>query len=142
MNSETAPIGHELKIARETLALTINDVMAILKIKPQVVEMIEGDHYPNQTLDVFTKGHIVAYSKLLKVNPQTIINKLEAKGYDFPAPKQANEAEEKPKSLSFPKKPLIIGGLAIYAFISLVSYQKPKQERSITPPVLQGTYYQ
>ena len=46
--------------------------------------MIENDSYPSQTIDIFLKGHIMAYCKLLKVNPQTIINHLEAKGYDFP----------------------------------------------------------
>ena len=141
MSNDTLPVGQDLRLAREALSLSISDVIAILKIKQQVIEMIESDQYPEQTIDIFIKGHIVTYSKLLKINPQTIINKLEAKGYDFPIQK-SKEPSSKKKQPSRKKFQLLILMIIGYSFIQSFNVQPTKKERKITPPMLQEKYYE
>ena len=141
MSNDTIPVGQDLKLAREALSLSISDVIAILKIKQQVIEIIESDQYPEQTLDIFIKGHIVTYSKLLKVNPQTIINKLEAKGYDFPI-KQNNENNTIQKTTSTRKIQALLLIVLGYIIIQSIHITPQTNTRKITPPMLQEKYYE
>lgn len=142
MNSESSLVGQELKNARENISLTVSDIMTILKIKPAVIQMIELDDYPEQKIDIFLKGHIVAYSKLLKINPQTIINRLEAKGYDFIDSKQKTPAETKVKK-SINRKPFyVLTGLFLFYLLLNNKPVAQPTSRTITPPMVQETYYE
>lgn len=99
MSYSQTPIGQQLARARESIGLSPDDVLSILRIRHQVLETIEHDQYPEQVIDVFLKGHIVAYCKLVKITPQTILNQLESKGYDFPRPLERTIEEKKSWSI-------------------------------------------
>ena len=88
MNERQIPIGQQLVEASKKQSLSRDDILSILKIRAHILDIIEKDQYPSQEIDVFLKGHIVAYCRLLKITPQTILNQLEAKGYDFSKPKK------------------------------------------------------
>ena len=133
--SNLEPIGKQLQAARDAQCLSIQDVEAILKIKPLVIQMIEQDLYPTQNIDVFTKGQIISYCKLLNLNPQTIINCLEAKGYDFPV---AQNKDMQSKSVQEPKRKtpwLILGSITLLLLFN--SFSSSRQHTTTKPAFTQ-----
>lgn len=129
MNSE--PIGRQLQAARDAQSLAIYDVEAILKIKAPVIEMLENDLYPSQNIDVFIKGQLISYCKLLNVNSQTIINCLESKGYDFPLGEKKQPSSQPPR----PKRKLPVMTLSGLAAIILYYAFTGSQEPTPTKPL-------
>lgn len=137
MNISKVPVGYRLTQARKSLSLSIDDVVSILKIKQKAISMMEEDKYPHQAIDVFTKGQLVGYCRLLKLDPQLIINLLEAKGYDFPL----NESTkiDLPKR-RYPKKLLIA-----IVLIGLLFYFIPEtstQTHQVTQPLKRDLQYE
>ena len=129
MNSE--PIGKQLQAARDAQSLAIYDIEAILKIKAPVIEMLENDLYPSQNIDVFIKGQLISYCKLLNINPQTIINCLESKGYDFPLSEQKQTATQAPQ----PKRRIPVITLSVLAVLILYFAFTGTQEQDQAKPL-------
>lgn len=130
--SSTTPIGQQLIEGRQSIGLSRADVISILRIREQILDIIEGDLYPEQTIDVFLKGHIVAYCRLIKITPQTILNQLESKGYDFPRP-LARNLEDKPKRKLHKHLWILPVGLIVFWILSSIpSTSEPA--RSIAQP--------
>lgn len=139
MNSSKQPIGYRLTSAREQLSLSIDDVVSILKIKAKVIIALEQDAYPNQMIDIFTKGQLVSYCKLLKIEPQIILNTLEAKGYDF----QADNPTLEPNKRKFNPllKKLIIGMGIILAIIGIIPTHQ-EETATFTQPLIKDYNYE
>lgn len=133
MREKHKPIGHQLIEERERQSLSPKVVLSILRIREQILDIIENDLYPSQEIDVFLKGHIVSYCRLLKINPQTILNQLEAKGYDFPQPKKPTVPQEKKRTRLWLLLLLPFGILLLLSFES--GPQAPK--RQIAQPISQ-----
>lgn len=132
MSNLQIPIGQQLIEGRQNIGLSREDIISILRIREQILDTIENDLYLEQTIDVFLKGHIVAYCKLVKITPQTILNQLESKGYDFPKPlaPQLEIAEKK-------KHPWLLSSILIsliFIFILFSSFEPTEQKRVITQP--------
>ena len=128
-NSE--PIGKQLKAARDAQSLAVYDVEAILKIKAPVIEMLENDLYPSQNIDVFIKGQLISYCKLLNINSQTIINCLESKGYDFPL----GEKKEAPTQTAKPKRRIPVVTLSFLVALILYFSFTGSQEQAPHQPL-------
>lgn len=85
------PVGREFQLAREANELSIEQVCQLLKIKPQQVLMLESDTYNASALDIYQVGYIQAYCRLLKLDAQIILNKLETKGFMLSKPTQSHK---------------------------------------------------
>ncbi|MEC7030191.1 MAG: helix-turn-helix transcriptional regulator [Pseudomonadota bacterium] len=141
MNS-SHPIGRQLAQARSAQSLAIHDIEAILKIKPAVIEMLESDQYPSQNIDVFLKGQLISYCKLLNINPQTIINCLEAKGYDFPLGQQTPKEAPKAKQKSFKLAAALPIISIIMVYIAFTGSDSPeKAQHQFTQPIKIEQHY-
>lgn len=129
-------IGSELARARDNQQLSQDDITSILKIKQQLINNIENDNYPSQDIDVFLKGHIIAYCRFLKINHQTILNKLEAKGYNLPI---IEESIAMPKQDNKKRAPwMLVCLFFLPVLIFLMTPQKSKPTSNITQPILYG----
>ena len=134
--STDKPVGDTLKINREAQHLTPEDIVSILKIRLQLVHTIETDDYPSQDIDVFLKGHIISYCRYLNINPQTVLNKLEAKGYNLPMTEQAVQS----KTI---KKKWPVSSIAIIMVLISIWATLPKHKpttMNITQPVRYGDF--
>ena len=125
------PIGKQLQAARDAQSLAIYDIEAILKIKAPVIEMLENDLYPSQNIDVFIKGQLISYCKLLNINSQTIINCLESKGYDFPLGEKKKAVTQALK----PKRRIPIVTLSFLAALIMYFAFTEKQEPAQAKPL-------
>lgn len=65
--------GEKLRLAREALGLTPAEVAAKLKLGPRQIEALEAEdlaHLPN---DVFTRGFVRNFARLVEVDPEQLI---------------------------------------------------------------------
>lgn len=136
MSGQHTPIGQQFIETRERLSLSLDDIVSILRIKPQVLQIIEQDAYPSQEIDIFLKGYIVTYSRLLKIDPQTILNQLEAKGYNFPKDIMKEKRKERSQKSNY------LWGIPVVVFLLFILMPKSQQEekRAIAP--YQGFAYE
>mgnify|MGYP001193867545 CR=1 FL=1 len=141
MTSNILPVGHKLTSAREALMLSVADVVAILKIKEPIISMLEQDSYPEQMIDIFTKGQLVAYCKLLKLDSQVILNSLEAKGYDFKKDTREPIKTTHTKTPSKHLKPIAFLGILLTAYLFLQPSQE-KKATTFTQPIIQSKHYE
>ncbi len=138
--TSTLPIGNQLRDARDAQSLGVHDIEAILKIKATVIDMLESDDYQSQKIDVFTKGQLISYCKLLNINPQKIINCLEAKGYDFPTIQKAEPVMTK-KSYPINLKILLPVFVLIIFIYALTGTEEVSEQPRFTQPLKQESYY-
>ncbi|UTC24888.1 helix-turn-helix domain-containing protein [Candidatus Comchoanobacter bicostacola] len=80
-------IGKDLADARQKRDLSIEQVSQLIKIKISQLTEIELDQYPSNHLDIYQIGYIQSYCRMLNMDSQLILNKLEAKGYTLSKPK-------------------------------------------------------
>ena len=145
ISSNQQTVGQTLAQAREQKGLTIDEVVSILKVRKQIIDMIENDLYETQGIDVYIKGHIITYCKLLDMNHKTVLNNLEAKGYDLYQPQNIpaslpNGEKNRKKVLAAIFGSLII--LSIYDFSTRTHTNKPYQEikKPLTYQVKEAPY--
>jgi cytoskeleton protein RodZ len=65
--------GELLKIAREKLGLSINDISLATKINPRILKALENGTKDDLPPKSFTRGFIRSYSSYLKINAEPII---------------------------------------------------------------------
>jgi cytoskeleton protein RodZ len=65
--------GGELKLAREKLNLSIQDISNQLRLSPKQVEAIETDEFDKLPEPTIVRGFIRNYAKLLKIDAQPIL---------------------------------------------------------------------
>lgn len=107
--------GGTLRIAREKLGLTLNDVTSRLKISNKQLEAIEADNFTALPEATIVKGFIRNYAKLLKLDAEPLLD-----AYNVLMPSK--------EPLAFTIKPsstMKVGG-----------YKKPKTGRYIALSVL------
>src|SRR5687767_9717513 len=86
--SDAASAGAMLAAAREELNLTVSDVARHLKLSPAQVEALEEGAYDRLPGRVFVRGFLRNYAKLLGVDPQPLLRRIE---HDMPKPKVVDE---------------------------------------------------
>ncbi len=65
--------GEKLRQARTTLGLTPADVAAKLKLGPRQIEALESEDLAQLPGDVFTRGFVRNYARLVKIDPELLI---------------------------------------------------------------------
>lgn len=66
------PLGATLQSARETMRLERKDAAAQLRLNESVIEMIENNSFPPSMPQIFVRGYIRSYGKLLQL-PEDMI---------------------------------------------------------------------
>ena len=87
--SDASSAGAVLAAAREEANLTVADVARHLKLSPQQVEALEEGAYDRLPGRVFVRGFLRNYAKLLNVDPQPLLRRIE---HEMPKAKVVEEA--------------------------------------------------
>ncbi len=73
MQSDNMRIGETLRQAREAAAYSVSYVAAQTHLKEEVIVALEEDQFDRLPSDVFIKGYIRSYAKLLDIDPQELL---------------------------------------------------------------------
>lgn len=72
--TEEQLIGSRLKKAREEANLTIVDIASSLNLTKSTIIYLESNNYSSSRRDVFHRGYLRAYAKLLGLPPDDLVN--------------------------------------------------------------------
>ena len=86
--SDASSAGAVLAAAREEMNLSISDVARHLKLTPSQVEALEEGAYERLPGRVFVRGFLRNYAKLLGVDPQPLLRRIE---HEMPQPRVVAE---------------------------------------------------
>jgi len=122
--SDASSAGASLAAAREEMNLSIGDVARHLKLTPAQVEALEEGAYERLPGRVFVRGFLRNYAKLLGIDPQPLLRRIE---HEMPQPKVVQEAPHQAEAvmptgeksnwpLYFGVVLIIIAALAAYEF--------------------------
>lgn len=92
------PLGAQLQSARETLRMERKDAAAQLRLNESIIEMIENNTFPNSMPQIFIRGYIRSYGKLLQLPEDVIVAGLEpikppVANTDSPLPSPVSQTE-------------------------------------------------
>lgn len=73
-NSRLLALGAQLREARETQEYSVAEVAERLYLSSSQVNAIEDAHYNLLPAEVFVKGYLRAYAKLLDIDPEVIVS--------------------------------------------------------------------
>ncbi len=95
------PAGNVLKAARESENLSLRDVADKMFLLPNQVEALETGNKGRFRGEFFYKGYLQSYAKLLKLDPQLV---LEGYTHDRPTETEANENRNAHQHIQSPIK--------------------------------------
>lgn len=121
--SDASSAGASLAAAREEMNLSISDVARHLKLTTAQVEALEEGAYERLPGRVFVRGFLRNYAKLLGVDPQPLLRRIE---HEMPQPRVVQEAPHQPEAVmptgEKSKMPLYAGIVAIIV-AALAAYE-------------------
>lgn len=94
--SDASSAGAALAAAREELNLSVSDVARHLKLTPAQVEALEEGAYERLPGRVFVRGFLRNYAKLLGVDPQPLLRRIE---HEMPQPRIVEEPPFAPEAV-------------------------------------------
>ena len=131
--------GEPLKIQREKLGLSLNDIALSTKISARVLKALEEGDRSELPPRSFTRGFIRSYANYLKIDPQPIMD-----AYDddpgsiapepLPDPAEENKKIETLNDSSTANKIFVAGGLLVLVFLIIGVKQlmdRYAQERAV-----------
>lgn len=134
-NAET--LGRKLKRVRESSRLSVAQVSAKLRIKPEYITAIEDSRYTVLPSAVFVKNYVQRYVKLLGVSYATVEPLLQAelKVYEHNPhiPTLKRHLTKQPLQLRF----VVVGLTMLFVVLGLVAYFGLEITNIIEPPALQ-----
>lgn len=74
--------GRILKMERERLGLSSEEIAIRLRLRVGVIEALERDDYREMAADVFMKGYLRSYAKLLNLEPEGVMQAFDALGME------------------------------------------------------------
>lgn len=95
--------GHRLKSAREDLRLELTDVASQLRLRPNIIEMLEKEMYSDDMPITFLRGYLRSYAKFLEIPEKEISSALSVAPFIPPAPPAPEPVEEKTADKSINK---------------------------------------
>jgi cytoskeleton protein RodZ len=72
-------VGSELKAARESQGLAIDDVAQQLKFAPRQIESLEQEHFDRLPGPTIARGMVRNYARLLKLDPEPLLERMAPK---------------------------------------------------------------
>ncbi|MBW6431816.1 helix-turn-helix domain-containing protein [Patescibacteria group bacterium] len=120
-------LGEKLSKKRVSLGYEIKDVERAIKVRAKHLEYIENSEWDKLPPDVYVRGFLRGYAKLLKLNPDKVVMiYLKEKGLKENVSKattdiEANKNKRQPKLVITPKRltisSIILLGLAVFTYI-------------------------
>src|SRR5438094_18472 len=128
-------LGEYFQRAREAKGLTLEEAAARTRILPQYLKAVEENNYARLPDEVFAKGFVRSYARILGLNEDAVIRKFDESGGQFYAKRaeretlrQQIEEEERRKKVN---RNLVVGvvGVALLLLFVLVGRDRDRSER-------------
>ncbi len=124
-NSRLLALGTQLREARETQEYSVAEVAERLFLSSSQVNAIEEAHYDLLPAEVFVKGYLRAYAKLLDIDPDVIVSQYKPpQAAAAPISNPVHESEARPgllERLPDTSTTLVLGAVAALVLLVLVS---------------------
>lgn len=139
--------GDFLRQAREARKMTVFEVAQSLKFGPRQIEALEADNYavlpPGNT---FLRGFVRGYSKLLKLDPDTVLAMLDARAPALPpdvrAPQNMGVAATPIAAGRRSSRPMVLGSAVLVIVAAALGawhfLSQPLNRTESTPPAPAG----
>jgi cytoskeleton protein RodZ len=75
LTADTSNPGGQLAAYRQLKGFTQEQVAGKLRLRTQIIELLEMDAYHRLPAPVFIKGYLQAYAKLLEIDPEPLLEK-------------------------------------------------------------------
>lgn len=123
-NGRLLALGQQLQQAREALSYSVAEVAERLFLSSNQVNAIEEARYDALPAEVFVKGYLKAYARLLDIDPEEVVKQYQPMAPP-PAPRPVIEESTSPRKLleRMPDTPttLVLGGAAVLVILLLAS---------------------
>lgn len=83
-------VGEVLRKKREELGKDLREISETLKIKHSYLKALEEDDFKNLPAEVYTKAYLLSYSKLLGLDPESILKTYNTSQHSEPVNKTIN----------------------------------------------------
>src|SRR5881296_4358278 len=87
-------LGEYFQRAREAKGLTLEEAAARTRILPQYLKAVEENNYARLPDEVFAKGFVRSYARILGLNEDAVIRKFDESGGQFYAKRAERRSEE------------------------------------------------
>jgi cytoskeleton protein RodZ len=125
-------VGARLRAAREEQGLAIDDVAQQLKFAPRQIESLEQERFDRLPGPTIARGMVRNYARLLKLDPEPLIQRMAPQVEPPPDPAQIAERfrQEVPFSDSGKRSTLIYAGfsVALLLLVGALAYEWQQQK--------------
>jgi cytoskeleton protein RodZ len=125
-------VGALLRQAREEQGLAIDDVAQQLKFAPRQIESLEQERFDRLPGPTIARGMVRNYARLLRLDPEPLIQRLAPQAEPPPDPGQIAERfrQEVPFSDTGKRSTLIYAGfsVALLALVGVLAYEWQQQK--------------
>lgn len=97
--AEMPELGRQLQQARESLALSIEEVSNRLRLSSRQIKALESDDFPALPEPMITRGFIRNYARLLEIDPEPLLEAY-----------RAHVPSEPPRAISIQSENILISG--------------------------------
>ena len=129
--------GELFKQRREALGLDLREISNTLRIKYAYLKALEDGDMENLPPEVYVKGYIHEYAKVLNIDPEPVISSYKQL-IAQPEPAQSKPAGETTQSKKGKTGYVLIPALLILAAIFISYFQQPSTNKTIESPVPAG----
>jgi len=126
--------GEIFKQRREALGLDLREISNTLRIKYSYLKALEDGDMENLPAEVYVKGYIHEYAKVLDIDPEPVISSY-LQLMSQPEPAQGKPAGETTKPKKRKTGYVLIPALLILAAIFVAYLQQPAKQKTAEPPV-------
>ncbi|MAB21384.1 MULTISPECIES: RodZ domain-containing protein [Idiomarina] len=112
--------GQILKEAREAKGLSQREVADQLRLRKQIIELLEVDDYSTFSTPTFIKGYLRAYAKLLDLDDTELFQAYKAKGFQEVQSSQMQSFSRRKKHQENDNRLMLITYVVIIVVIALV----------------------
>lgn len=86
MSLENLTLGTEIRDARERAGYTVSKIAELTRIRETLIKDIEADDFSSCGGNAYARGHIRTIAKIVKLNPDSLIEKFAESTGDFDRP--------------------------------------------------------
>lgn len=136
--------GDILRQAREAKGLSQREVADELRLRKQIIELLEADDYETFSTPTFIKGYLRAYAKLLDVDEKMLFEAYKAKGYQevqstqmqsFSRRKKHQESDNRLMLITYAVIIIVVGLVIWWWQDSGMSSEEPAQSSTVDSQV-------